>query len=309
MGIDFEIHEASSTWGGRIKVNTNFTDFPIPLGAEWIETETDILSKIVNDPAIQVDVKTIPDRPDFKFVNSSWFGFFETYILPTVADKIIYNSVVSSIDYATSQISVATQNGSYLADKAILCVPLKVLQDGAIRFTPALPEKKQKTIEKMHVWDGFKAFFEFSTKFYVEEHDFHIKPKTKGQKLFYNAAHGQNTDKHVLGIFAVGEPVSAYNGMSNEAVKTQILSELDLIYDNQASPNYIQHIVQNWQDEPFIRSGYLTDHADWKKVKILGESVGDKLFFAGGEFTNGENWVSVHTAAESARRAVHEICS
>ena len=46
LGIDFEILEASSNFGGRMKINTNFAEFPIPLGAEWIETKCEIFSEI-----------------------------------------------------------------------------------------------------------------------------------------------------------------------------------------------------------------------------------------------------------------------
>ena len=35
-GIDFEILEASSVHGGRVKKNADFADFPIDLGAEWV---------------------------------------------------------------------------------------------------------------------------------------------------------------------------------------------------------------------------------------------------------------------------------
>jgi hypothetical protein len=44
-------------------------------------------------------------------------------------------------------------------------------------------------------------------------------------------------------------------------------------------------------------------------VKTLGESVNNKLFFAGTEFTDGEDWVSVHTASQSAKTAVKAINS
>ena len=35
-GIDFEILEASSVHGGRVKKTAGFADFPIDLGAEWV---------------------------------------------------------------------------------------------------------------------------------------------------------------------------------------------------------------------------------------------------------------------------------
>ncbi len=37
QGIDFEILEASSIYGGRMRINTGFADFPIPLGAELVK--------------------------------------------------------------------------------------------------------------------------------------------------------------------------------------------------------------------------------------------------------------------------------
>lgn len=86
-----------------------------------------------------------------------------------------------------------------------------------------------------------------------------------------------------------------------------MLSELDALYNNQATPNYIKHISQNWNKEPFIKGGYLTDHANWRTVRKLQESVADKIYFAGGAFTDGEDWVSVHAAAQSARDSVREI--
>ena len=90
-------------------------------------------------------------------------------------------------------------------------------------------------------------------------------------------------------------------------VKDFILNELDGIYSNQASPNYVKHIIQNWNSEPFIKGGYMTDFANWKMVRELGKSVSGKLYFAGGEYTDGEDWVSIHAAALSAKKAVEEI--
>jgi|GEM_PF-1726807 hypothetical protein len=33
----------------------------------------------------------------------------------------------------------------------------------------------------------------------------------------------------------------------------------------------------------------MTDYADWKKVKKLSESVANKIYLAGGEYTDGED--------------------
>ena len=307
QGIDFEILEASAVYGGRMKININFADFPIPLGAEWLETNTAIFKEIVNDSAIPVSVETIPDTPDRKFVNSSWFSFFEEYIVPSISTKIVYNAIVQSIDYSGGQVAINTQNGQYLADKVIVSVPLKILQDGDISFLPSLPQDKLNAINSSTIWEGFKAFFEFSENFYDDEHEFEITPSTDGEKIYYNAAFGQSTNKNIVGLFVVGKPALDFTSLSDDALRDFILNELDGIYANQATPNYVKHITQNWDNEPFIKAGYLTDNADWRMVKKLGESVANKLYFAGGAYTDGEDWVSVHTAAQSAKVAVEEI--
>jgi len=308
QGTDFEIIEASSAYGGRMKINTNFADFPIPLGAEWLETSTSIFQEIVNDSSVQVNFQTIADNPDRKFINYSWFNFFEEYIVPSIANDISFNTIVQSIDYSGNKILVNTNNGQFTADKVIVSVPLQILKDGDISFTPNLPQSKIQAINETVVWDGFKAFFEFNTNFYGNnEYVFPIAPESSGQKMYYNAAFGQNTNRNILGLFVVGAPAQDFISRSGDDLKNFILSELDSIYTNQATPNYIQHITQNWNNEPFIRGGYLTDYEDWRKVRELGNSIAGKLYFAGAEYTDGEDWVSVHTAAQSAKRVIEEI--
>lgn len=307
QGVDFEILEASTIYGGRMKIDTEFADFPIPLGAEWLETDTNIFQNFVNDSSVEVNVETIADAPDRKFVNGSWYNFFEEYIVPSISTKIVYNSIVQSIDYSGDQVVITTQNREYIADKVIVSVPLKILQDGDINFSPILPQDKLEAINDTVIWEGFKAFFEFSEKFYDDDYQFQINPASDGEKIYYNAAFGQNTTKNIIGLFVVGKPALDFTSLSDSELKDFILNELDGIYSNQATPNYIKHITQNWDKEPFIKAGYIADNANGSTIKTISESVSGKIYFAGGAYTDGKDWVSVHTAAQSAKTAVTEI--
>lgn len=327
-GIAFEIVEASAVYGGRMRINTEFANFPIPLGAEWLHINPNIFRDIVNNNETQLTINTVNynsaidtyahwengnlsiwplEDTDIKFVNYSWFNFYEDYIVPEIANKIRYDTVVQAIDYTGDQVVINTQNGAYLADKVIIAVPLKILQDGDIIFTPTLPQVKAAAIQEITIWEGFKAFIEFSEKFYDTQIGFTINPTSDGQKLYYDAAYGQNTNQHILGLFAVGKPALNYTSLADEALIDYILAELDAIYNNQATSNYIKHTVQNWNNEPFIKAGYISDEANWQTVRKLSASVAGKIYFAGGAYTNGNDWVSVHTAAQSAKEAVQEL--
>ncbi len=330
QGMTFQILEASSKYGGRMKRTTEFANFPIPLGAEWIHVKPDILEEIVNDESVEVDIETTLDDSDVdyglyegepitleevdftedsKFINATWFDFFEQYIVPSVEGRITYNAVVEAIDYSAESIQVKTPDESYSVDRVIVTVPVKMLQKGAITFIPDLPSDKQDAIDSARVWDGCKAFIEFSEKFYPAIVGFDITPATAGQKLYYDASYGQDTTQHILGLFAVGTGTRPYVQLSDNELIEYMLNELDELFDAQASPNYVKHIFQNWNAEPYANGAYVIDDENWEVVRRLGQSVDDRLFFAGDAYTEGEDWSSVHTAARSARRAVEEILS
>ena len=86
-----------------------------------------------------------------------------------------------------------------------------------------------------------------------------------------------------------------------------MLNELDELFDGRASNTYVKSIFQNWNQEPFAKGAYLTDQENWRLVSELGNPVGDKLFFAGDAYTDGEDWSSVHTAARSGIPAAQRL--
>ncbi len=328
QGIEVQILEASSNYGGRMKRTLDFADFPIPLGAEWLHVERGVFDEIVNDSSIPIDVSTTPYNPDVdyalyegvqvdlkdigftidqKFINGTWFDFFDEYIVPSVVADISFNQVVESIDYSGDQILVKTSNETFSANKVIVSVPVKILQKGMISFSPELPDRKMNAINEVTVWDGCKAFIAFSEKFYPAFTGFDISPETAGQKLYYDAAYGQNTSENILGLFAVGTGAAPYLQRSGDNLIAYMLNELDDIFDGEASANYIKYTFQNWNEEPFVNGAYVYDHEDWRNLERLGESVDDKLFFAGDAYTTGSDWGSVHAAARSAKRAVEEL--
>ncbi|MEO1033090.1 MAG: FAD-dependent oxidoreductase [Bacteroidota bacterium] len=333
QGIDFQIIEANSSYGGRIKHNTMFSDFPISMGGEWIHVPNTILPEIVNDTSVNIatvtqgynnsdlvqewDGNTLSETTvgntggweDLKFVGSSWLDFFETYVLPSIQNNIIYNTPIAEVNYSSNEVTVRSSNGqTFTAEKVIVTIPVKILQSGAINFTPPLPSTKQQAINTVEVWGGFKAFFKFTSKFYGAYLGLPDSETSQGQRIYYDAAYAQNTSDHILGLFSVGVQAEPYQNLSGNAQRDYILNELDDIFgSNIASGNYLDHIVQNWNAEPYAQGAYIRDQENWQLLRTLGESVNDKLYFAGDAYTTGDDWSSVHTAVRSAKRAVEEM--
>ncbi len=256
---------------------------------------------------IKEKLKTLGFTIDQKFINSTWYDFFDTYIVPSIKANIRINEVVKSIEYSSDKVRIETEKEKYVGDKIIITVPVKLLQNESIKFIPSLPSEKNEAIKKVTVWGGCKMFIEFSEKFYPTAVGFGQIPEDQGHKLLYDAAYGQNTNQNILGVFAVGPVSEEYTKKNSLELITYILSELDELFDGKASLNYINHVFQNWTKEPYAQGAYVQYFESWRTLRTLGKSVENKLFFAGDAYTDGSDWSSVHAAARSAKKIVEQL--
>ncbi|WP_299548051.1 NAD(P)/FAD-dependent oxidoreductase [Seonamhaeicola sp.] len=325
-GIDFEIIEASSLYGGRVRRHPGFADFPIDIGAEWIHTSPKVLSEIANDPKANETIETIeynpnvyylidgalyPDSSSYsenKFKNTTWYGFFENYIVPDILQNIRFKKQVTEINYKTDKVAVKTNTGeTFTGDKVLVTVPIKILQEGSIQFMPQLPNDKIRAINNITMVDGIKVFMEFKNRFY---HDMIIVGResevfTKGYKIFYDAAFKKDSTRNILGLFAVDSRAAPYINLSEQEIIDTVLTELDDIFEGQASLNYTKHLIQNWSKEPFIKGAYSLHFNGFRGaiMRKVAEPLNNKIFFAG-EALSKNNQAQVHGACETAFKAI-----
>ena len=334
-GIDFRILEATSVHGGRLRKADDFTDFPIDLGAEWIHTWvrakpallTNLLQGTDRDhPTFKYRPRTfaivhkgtvrhlnflrfLSYVPDYKFVDSSWFDVFDELVTPALRERIHFESPVEEIDYGGSSVVVTTGTGTtYEADKVLVTVPVKLLQQGAIRFDPPLPAQQVRAINKEKMPGGLKVFIEFSKKFYpdlVSVGGLFRRPR--GECSYYDAALNKHSAYHVLGLFAQGQAAERYLAQGDDdAIFQYVLDELDELFDGQARQLYIKHLVQNWSAEPYIRGSYSQRKSSAKK---MAAPVADRVYFAGEAMNPNGKTIAVHGACESAYAAIDAMLS
>jgi monoamine oxidase len=329
-GIEFKILEASSVYGGRLKKAESFTNFPIDLGAEWIHVNPKILGEIANKSIDQSVFETIDYKPqtlktwkngklkshnyiknlysEWKFKRSTWFDFFEQNIVPKISDSIVLNKPVVEINYAADKvITKTTDNELYETDKVLVTVPIKMLQNDQISFKPELEQEKREAIGKVFMGDGIKVFIEFDEKFYPDilAYGNIFKALSEEDKFVYDAAFKKDSDKNILGLFAINEKASAYTKLGEEEILSKFLSELDEIFEGKASMHYKKHIIQNWSKEPYIQGAYSSSFDGNKNdiVTIMSEPLMNKIYFAG-EALSKENQAMVQGACESAYRMI-----
>lgn len=320
--INVTVIEAGATFGGRVKKTTTFADFPIDIGAEWIHEQPSIFQKLINDPKRSGSIELVPYNPrqlkiwngsalqdrsmfvgsarEYKFKATTWHDFFEDYIVPVIGENnFIYNSPVQEIDYSSNKVRVSVAGGAvYEADKLLVTVPITILKDGDISFIPALPDSTANAIKQFHMPDGMKAFIEFSEKFYPDATRFAVDTDfgEADEVIYYNAAFKKNSNRHILGLFTVGDMAVPYASLNTEEeIIAKILSDLDLMFDGKATETYQKHIIQNWSKEPYIRGSYAFSRPS-EAASELSIPVDGKIAFAGEAMSDG---ATVHNAGFS----------
>eukprot|EP00529_Nitzschia_sp_RCC80_P020749 CAMPEP_0113471502 /NCGR_PEP_ID=MMETSP0014_2-20120614/17009_1 /TAXON_ID=2857 /ORGANISM="Nitzschia sp." /LENGTH=411 /DNA_ID=CAMNT_0000364135 /DNA_START=58 /DNA_END=1293 /DNA_ORIENTATION=- /assembly_acc=CAM_ASM_000159 len=258
---------------------------------------------------------------------SSWSQFLDDYMVRHLDQKkVVYNAIVKEIDYSspssplldsdsdkTNTIKVTCQDGKeYVGTKVVCAVPLSILKDGDITFVPALPSSKQKALKKADFKPGLKMAIEFKKKFFVDvatdqhflESVYNMVAGVGAERYFFDALHNKGIDdRYVMGVYCYSTLAAELSKLDDEDLFQDIMKRLDRMYDGQATENYIQHIVQNWTREPFIRgasSSYLTH--DLTEREFGQAPLDDKVFFAG-EYAGGSVPIAVHSACLSGRRA------
>ena len=329
-GVDFEILEANDRIGGRVKRLDGFADFPIDAGAEWIHQDPVVLSDLVDDPDAKGAIDVVPYSPEslanytesgqllnlnfasnyyseYKFRNTTWYGFLEERIAASYMDRIRLSTPIADIDHSGGRIVLHhADGGTTEADRVLVTVPLKILQEGVLTFTPELSAKK-KAWDRVGIPAGLKVFLEFDEKFYPDITV--VGPVLQQDQIYYDAAFRKGAKSHVLALFWVSNKAKKLIELdSDEAILEAVLDELDAIFDGQASKAYKQGFVQNWSKEPYALGSYSVffegDRDDI--IETLREPVDDRLFFSG-EALSRYNWATVPGAMQSGYNAVRTL--
>jgi len=335
--IDFSIIEATDRLGGRLKEDTDFANFPVDQGAEWIHNLPGILDVLNGSPGKAEEIDLVRQWmketaswngsqlketsnfkfelvhrffPEYKFKKSTWYEFVTKNVADDdVQDRIQFNAPVTEIDYSGTNVVVTTADGQkHEADKAIVTVSVGVLRSGNIKFVPNLPEEKQKALEDVHFHKGFKLGLKFSTKFYpdiIEE-----KMGITGEKGFYDMAFGKGpAADNVLGLLCTGELAEPYYDLASEGdIVKAVLGELDAMYDGEATRSFQgDYWLEDWGRKEFTQGTYVEGFRISKStVASLVQPLERKIYFAG-EATDTYQQMGVPGAVLSGYKAVSDM--
>jgi monoamine oxidase len=197
------------------------------------------------------------------------------------------------------------------ARRAIVTLPLGVLQEGTVRFTPAL-ESKRHALQGLASGAIAKVLLRFATPFwetiengrYGEASFFHV-PEAELPTYWTSApAHAP-----LLVAWAGGPRAQRLSsGVTKADLVRAALAGVRRLFGKHLDidAQFQGYCYHDWQQDPFARGAYsyvLVGGSDAREA--LGQSLEDTLFFAG-ESTDAEGEAGTVTGAlQSGVRAAH----
>ena len=225
-----------------------------------------------------------------------------------VLPKVRLNSPIVKIDYSQQKITLEDTQGNKLPfDKVIITVPLPILQNNLLKFTPDLPAAKTIAFTKIGMGAGVKVVLQFTKAFWAANTGSIYGTGTVPEYIV--TSEGRSTQTFVLTAVAMGSRAETIISRGANAVSS-LVTELDNIYGRGVASGVLKNgSVMDWSKEPYIRGAYSFPIVGGGGAfrQDLSQSVLRKLYFAGEATHYGGHSGTVHGAIETAQRAVTEL--
>ena len=236
-------------------------------------------------------------------------GFDRLVAAMTQGLDIRFGARVSAVRDLGARVEVAYDGQREICDVAIVTVPLKLLQDGAIDFSPPFGGKRRAALAGLGIGHLHKSFLLFDRVFWPKQKRIVVVHQGKLWNEFLNLA--PETGVPLLVGLHGGSGEREIARLSHEEIATSALEVLRLAFPNAPAP--VQVATSDWGNDPFALGSYsfLPLDASFDMFRRLAAPHG-RIMFAG-EHTHTiyhatvlGAYLSGVRAAEDALRALGE---
>ncbi|KAL9266199.1 putative polyamine oxidase 4 [Drosera capensis] len=216
------------------------------------------------------------------------------------------NHRVTKLSYGHDKVKVAVNGGAeFIADTAIITVPVGVLKANRIEFEPRLPDWKITAISDLGVGNENKVALRFSSVFWPDSELLGmVAPTSYGCGYFLNLH--KATGQPILVYMTAGRSADVLEMLSDELAVNFVMLQLKKMLPSATQP--IQYLVSRWGSDPDSLGCYSYDVIGKPEdvYERLRAPVGN-LFFGGEAVSMDDHQGSVH-GAYSAGLMAAENC-
>jgi monoamine oxidase len=239
--------------------------------------------------------------------------FMENYIVSS-GGSILVNEVVKEVRWRRGEVEVllSSSENRHIASRLIITVPLGVLQNNDILFSPPLPFPPESF---QHL--GFGGVIKFVLEF---QHAFWEKSRNSAiENLAFMLSDAnvptwwtQLPDEIAILTGWLGGPKAhACRNASEEELLKSAIDSLAYIFarDPKQLKDELKHYrIVNWLADPFSRGAYAYATVESESlVKKISAPIEETLYFAGEAFYNGPAMGTVEAALSTGKQVAMRI--
>lgn len=231
-------------------------------------------------------------------------GGYDALIGPLARDlDISLRSPVDALREEGEAVVVSSGGRVYFADFAIVTVPLGVLRENTIAFSPPLSKRKREALAGLAMGNLHKTFLEFADMFWDEAKAIDIVIDGPKWREFISLS--KEAGRPILLALHSGAAASELEGVSSERIAKEAFAALRSAYPKATPP--LRVTTTSWEHDPYARGGYsyVPVGGALEYCDALGEPEGRILF--AGEHTSSDYQATVHGAYLSGMRAAQHI--
>jgi monoamine oxidase len=262
--------------------------------------------------SVAADVEGVTDTDPGQTRVLGGYGQLAEWLLARILRKhgsVHCGHVVNAIDWSSNiQIGYTGpggREGMLVADRAIVTLPIGVLQQGAVRFHPMLGDH-ERAMRQLEMGQVVKIVACFARRVWPE----HLRFIHQDDGKFPTFWMRSRADHHQLTAWAGGPHAEALGRRSASQLTTLAVTELARAIDRSATTiaEAVDHFhFHDYATDPFARGAYsYTKVGGGGAAEQLAQPLGDRLFFAG-EATDKDYEGSVAGALASGARAAQQI--
>ncbi|MBI5931275.1 MAG: FAD-dependent oxidoreductase [Chloroflexi bacterium] len=223
---------------------------------------------------------------------------------------IEFNSPVQEIHWGNDRVKVISAGHIYTARTCIITVPISILQNGSIRFTPSLPSDKQWAINAFRMEAATKLIYRFCERLWDENLTF--MAHTGLTARWWTPSYSRGEDA-VIACYITAERAQQIDGLDETTALEIGLRELSTLLGiplSELQKGVLAYKRLSWAADPFARGGYAHVPPGMAECRpLLARPEASQLFFAGEATAYDTNPQTVHGAIESGGRAARECLS
>lgn len=222
-------------------------------------------------------------------------------------EQIKFNTVVTDITEINNGINVIANDEKFYADAILITVPLGVLKNNCINFTPPLPVDKQLAINHLGMGLLNAIVLKFPRFFWPNDKMLIFLPSKDKLPIstFFNL--GYALDQPFILAYTGGDVGKALEDLSDKELINIIMQQFKR-YFSQNIPEPENFFITRWLQDPFSKGSYsyLPVGATPEDYDKLAKPATKRIFFAG-EATHQQFPATTHGAYLSGMREAERI--